>query len=210
MKTIRKFLWTGTWILTIIGVLLVLRRIGIMAGFGRYLISPRFPFDSGLHNYPVLTTVHIIPGLLFILLGPFQFRNKSFFFRRKSGYVYVAASYIIGLSALVMPFIVMPLGGINEAVASSFFALYFLVSITQALQAAHHKHTTVQGEWMLRAYAIGLAIATVRPIMALSYAFFGMKPETFLGTAFWMGFCLHAIVAEVWIQSKRKHDMNII
>lgn len=202
MKTFRKFLWTGTWILTAIGILMVLRRIGIMAGMG-WLISPRFPFDSGLHNYPVLTTIHIIPGLIFILLGPFQFRRMSPAFLRKSGNVFIAVSYIIGFSALVMPFIILPLGGINEAVASCFFALYFLFSITQAFRAKQQYLFARNREWMLRAYAVGLAIATVRPIMALSFVFFGMRPQTFLGTAFWIGFSMHAIVAEIWIQITR-------
>jgi hypothetical protein len=204
LKTFRYLLWAGTWTLTTIGVLMVLRRIGIMTGFGKWFISARFPFDSGLRNYPVLTIIHIIPGLFFILLGPFQFRKVSPDFRRRSWYVFITASYIIGLSALVMPFIVLPLGGINEAVASSFFALYFLVSVTRAVRAEVHKQFEIRREWMLRAYAVGLAIATVRPIMALSFAFFGMRPQTFLGTAFWLGFSLHAIVAEVWIQSTRK------
>ncbi len=200
---VRKFLWAATWTLTGIGVLMVFRRIGIMAGFGKWLISPRFPFDSGLRNYPLLTTIHIIPGLLFILLGPFQFRPVSEAFRRKSSYVFVASSYIVGISAFAMPLIVLPLGGINEAVASSFFALYFLASITWSIRAGRKKQNSLRGEWMLRAYAVGLAIATVRPIMALSFAFFGLRPQTFLGTAFWLGFSLHAIVAEAWIQTSR-------
>jgi Predicted membrane protein (DUF2306) len=204
VKTFRKLLWGGAWILTVIGLLLVLRRLGIMIGFGKYLISTRFPFDSGLRHYPLLTIIHIIPGLVFILLGPFQFRKVSPGFRHKSGYVLAVASYIIGLSALIMPFIVLPLGGINEAVASSFFALYFLVSVTQAVYAEHKNKIAERREWTLRAYAVGLAIATVRPIMALSFICFGLQPPAFLGTAFWMGFSLHAIIAEVWIHSTRK------
>jgi len=204
MKTVRKILWAGTWILTAIGILMVLRRIGIMAGFGKWLISPRFPFDSGLRNHPILTIIHIIPGLIFILLGPFQFQRVSQRFSETSLYFFIAASCIIGISALVMPFITLPLGGLNEAVASSFFAIYFLVSITMAVFNNKHKQTITGMEWLLRAYAIGLAIATVRPIMALSFALFSLTPQLFLGTAFWIGFSLHAIVAETWIQAKRK------
>jgi len=203
MNSLRKILWTGTWTLTTIGVLMVLRRIGIMAGLGKWLISPRFPFDSNLHNYPVLTIIHIIPGLLFMLLGPFQFRRTIKSYPRKSSYIFFGASYIIGFSALVMPFIVLPLGGLNEAVASSFFALYFLVSLTFFVR--NPKQPRLQWEWLLRAYAVGLAIATVRPIMALSFVFFGLRPQTFLGTAFWIGFSLHAIIAEVWINLKRRN-----
>ncbi len=204
MKTVRKILWTGTWILTVIGILMVLRRIGVMAGFGKWLISPRFPFDSGLRNHPMLTIIHIIPGLVFILLGPFQFRRIPRRFSKTGLYVFIVASYIIGISALVMPFITLPLGGLNEAVASSFFSVYFLVSITMAVFNNQHKQTITGMEWLLRAYAVGLAIATVRPIMALSFAFFRLTPQLFLGTAFWIGFSLHTIVAEAWIQSKRK------
>lgn len=200
VKSFRKLLWAGTWTLTVIGILLVLRRIGIMAGFSKWLISPRFPFDSGLRNFPVLTTIHIIPGLIFILLGPFQFRRLPDAASGRSRIVFVIASYIIGISALVMPFITLPLGGLNEAVASSFFALYFLVSVTMSLR--NMEHPKRRWEWLLRAYAVGLAIATVRPIMALSFVFFGLKPQTFLGTAFWMGFSLHAIIAEIWINLK--------
>jgi hypothetical protein len=140
--------------------------------------------------------------LVFILLGPFQFRSSSNATPAKSRIVFIVASYIIGISAFVMPFIVLPLGGLNESVASSFFALYFLVSITMSIR--NMNHPIKQWEWLLRAYAVGLAIATVRPIMALSFVFFGLRPQTFLGTAFWMGFSLHAIIAEVWINLKRR------
>jgi hypothetical protein len=211
MKTIRRFLWTGTWILTTIGVLMVCRRIGILAGFGKWLISPRFPFDSGLQHYPALTMVHIIPGLLFILLGPFQFRYTSPSFRQKTTFIFITTSYVIGLSALVIPFVTLPLGGINEAVASSFFALFFLISITLAVRARSKKQIISYLEWLLRAYAVGLAIATVRPIMALSFVIFGLKPQEFLGTAFWIGFSLHAITAESWIKLTAKgHNLERI
>jgi hypothetical protein len=201
VNTLRKFLWIVTWTLTVIGILMVLRRLGIMAGFGRWLISPRFPFDTGLHDFPALTIVHIIPGLIFILLGPLQFLSGTNSSGSKSRSVFIISSYIIGISALVMPFVVLPLGGLNEAVASSFFALYFLISVTLSLR---NKNQPVRNwEWLLRAYAVGLAITTVRPIMALSFVFFGLKPQTFLGTAFWIGFSLHAVMAEVWINLKR-------
>jgi hypothetical protein len=56
---------------------------------------------------------------------------------------------------------------------------------------------------MLRMFAIGLAISTVRPIMGLSFALFRLQPQDFLGTAFWIGFSLHVIAAEVWINYTR-------
>jgi len=54
------------------------------------------------------------------------------------------------------------------------------------------------------AFAVGLAVATIRPIIALFFAFSRLSPQVFFGTAFWIGFSLHAIAAEVWINSTRK------
>lgn len=61
-----------------------------------------------------------------------------------------------------------------------------------------------QREWMIRAFAVGLAVATIRPIIALFFIFSRLSPHVFFGTAFWIGFVLHAMAAEVWINSTRK------
>jgi hypothetical protein len=59
-------------------------------------------------------------------------------------------------------------------------------------------------EWMIRAFSIGLAVATIRPIIGFFFAtsrFTGLTPYEFFGTAFWIGFVLHLIAAEAWIHS---------
>jgi hypothetical protein len=57
---------------------------------------------------------------------------------------------------------------------------------------------------MIRAFSLGLAIETVRLITAFVFIFFKVQIENFLGTAFWMGFTLHTLVAEIWINYTRK------
>jgi len=55
---------------------------------------------------------------------------------------------------------------------------------------------------MIRAFSIGLAVATIRPIIGIFFAtsrLSGLTPREFFGIAFWIGFVLHLIVAEVWI-----------
>src|SRR5437899_10893638 len=64
-------------------------------------------------------------------------------------------------------------------------------------------------EWMIRGYAIGLAVATIRPIMASFFAAAVMsghapQPREFFGTAFWTGFTLQTIAAEIWINYTRR------
>ncbi len=59
---------------------------------------------------------------------------------------------------------------------------------------------------MLRAFAIGLAVATIRPIIGIFFAtsrFTHLTPQEFFGTAFWIGFTLQLIAAESWIYYTR-------
>jgi len=47
-----------------------------------------------------------------------------------------------------------------------------------------------------------LAVATVRPIVGAFFAtriFTHLTPRDFFGTAFWLGFTVHLIAAEIWI-----------
>ena len=61
---------------------------------------------------------------------------------------------------------------------------------------------------MIRGYAIGLAVATIRPIMGTFFAAAVIRghtpnPQQFFGTAFWIGFTLQTIAAEIWINRTR-------
>jgi hypothetical protein len=60
---------------------------------------------------------------------------------------------------------------------------------------------------MIRAFAIGLAVATIRPIIGVFFAtsgLSGLMPSQFFGVAFWVGFVAHAVAAEVWIRHTRR------
>jgi len=57
---------------------------------------------------------------------------------------------------------------------------------------------------MIRAFSVGLAVATIRPIVGMFFAtsrFSGLTPREFFGIAFWIGFVLHLIAAEAWIHA---------
>ena len=61
-------------------------------------------------------------------------------------------------------------------------------------------------EWMLRASAVALGLATTRPVMAI---FFATSPLTrlthsqFFAVAMWIGFTSTVLAAEVYIRSTR-------
>ena len=59
---------------------------------------------------------------------------------------------------------------------------------------------------MIRAFAIGLAVAFVRPIVGVFFAtsrITHLPPQSFFGTAFWLGFTIQLIAAEAWIDYTR-------
>ena len=58
-------------------------------------------------------------------------------------------------------------------------------------------------ETMIRAFAVGLAVATIRPIIGIFFAtswVSGLTPREFFGLAFWSGFTVQLMAAEAWIR----------
>jgi Predicted membrane protein (DUF2306) len=166
--------------------------------------------DDIFARYPVLTLIHIIPGVLFMLLGPLQFsatiRARHLQWHRWSGRVYLICSLIIGVSALVMSLAMPAIGGLTQAVATTLFALLFLFALGKAYWHVLRREIAQHREWMIRAFAIGLAVATIRPIIGLLFAtsrLSGLTLDVFFGIAFWIGFVLHLLAAEAWIRWTR-------
>ena len=119
--------------------------------------------------------------------------------------MFVAAGLVIGISALSMSSI-MAIGGINETVATMLFAIFFLLALGKAFLHIRRREIALHREWMIRAFAIGLAVATIRPIVGVFFAtsrLTHLTPQEFFGTAFWLGFTLQTIAAEAWINYTR-------
>lgn len=205
MKGRPAILWTAVILLSLIGIAAAVRRTLLLAA------GPADPtaFDSGFARHKVLTLAHIIPGMLFMVLGPLQFvkriRARVPRLHRWIGRLYVALGLIIGVSALAMSF-QTSIGGANETAATTLFALIFLFSLVRGFLLIRRRRFALHREWMIRAFAIGLAIATIRPIIGIFFAtsrLTHLTPHEFFGTAFWLGFTIQLLLAEVWINTTR-------
>jgi len=195
-------------ILAIIGIAVAVRRALNLAGFIETYVNPRFgEFDGDFARNPFLTFLHIIPGTLFMILAPLQFvpqiRNRHLWWHRLAGRILVVSGLIIGTTALIMSF-QMAIGGANETAATLVFAIFFLFALGKAFYHIRRREIALHREWMIRMFAIGLAIATVRPIVGIFFAFTTLSPREFFGTAFWLGFTIHLMAAEVWINYTRR------
>ncbi|HEY6991790.1 MAG TPA: DUF2306 domain-containing protein [Bryobacteraceae bacterium] len=202
-----RIVWTITLFLMLIGVAIVVRRS--LTLFTPSPAPSNFPeaaqMDTGFARHRLLTMLHITPGLVFILLAPLQFvrrlRSRKPKLHRWIGRIVLVAGLIIGSSALVMS-PQMAIGGPNESAATMLFAIVFLVSLVKAYVHARKRRFALHREWMIRAFAVGFAVATIRPIVGIFFAtsrFTHLTPHDFFGTAFWLGFTIQFMVAEIWI-----------
>ena len=170
-----RILWSITLLLVLIGIVIVIRRT--LHIFAPSPATPNFPeaaaLDAGFTSHPLLTMVHIIPGLLFVVLGPLQFvrrlRNRRPRLHRWTGRVVIVSGLIVGSTALVMS-PQMAIGGANETAATMFFALIFLFALTKGFLSIRGGKVALHREWMIRAFAIGLAVTTIRPIVGAFFA----------------------------------------
>jgi uncharacterized membrane protein len=199
--------------LVAIGCAVAVRRIVVLTE-GHHatteILNPRLAqlaaLDDIFARHPGLTLIHIVPGIFFMILGPLQFsakiRARHLKWHRWSGRVFVACGAIIGISALVMSFAMPAIGGVNQAAATTLFSILFLFALTKAFWHIRRREISLHREWMIRAFAIGLAVATIRPIVGIFFAtsrLSNLTPHEFFGIAFWNGFVLHLIAAESWI-----------
>src|SRR5260370_33700101 len=77
-----RLLWTGVWVLAFIGLAAAIHRILALEfpeTFSRNN-SPAAVMDIGFSRHKLLTLIHVVPGMLFMVLGQLQLsrtiRNK--------------------------------------------------------------------------------------------------------------------------------------
>src|SRR5215831_18490244 len=174
-RTLVRLLWTAVIFLAFIGLAVATRRTIVLINPGA-LSSPKNPaaeLDAHFASERALVLTHILPAMLFMVLGPLQFvrglRSRYPQVHRCSGRIFLAASAVVGLSGLKLAF-GKTVGGLDEKAAITLFGSFFLVCLAKALWHALRREFTRHREWMIRGYAIGLAVAAIRPIVGAFFA----------------------------------------
>ena len=212
-RTLVRLLWIAVILLAFIGLAVATRRTTVLLKPGGLnpAKNPAAQLDAHFADHRTLTLAHVLPAMLFMVLGPLQFvrslRSKYPQIHRWSGRIFLTASTVVGITGLTMAF-GKTIGGVDEKAAITLFGIFFLIALAKALWHALRRDFAQHREWMIRGYAIGLAVATIRPIMGTFFAAALMKghtpePKEFFGTAFWIGFTLQMIAAEIWVNYTR-------
>ena len=169
------------------------------------------PNNQGFIDYPNITNFHVIPGAIYLVLAPFQFsetlRKRSLNTQRFAGRGLSAIGLVVGATALFLGLIV-PYSGVSEQLVIGFFGVLFLFSIVRGFLYIRSKEIALHREWMMRAFAIGLSIATMRLIFIPALIIVGnptrQETEMLSIIAFTIAFVLHCSIAEIWIRTTRK------
>ena len=195
----------GFWICIVIAVAVVLRRLLALA-FPPQNPPPQMAgLDAGFASHAALTIAHVVPALLFVLLLPLTWIPRlaaTVWLHR----LLFGLGALVGCTAYAMSF--FPVGGWIEVSAVLFFNTLFLYSLARAWRAMRRCRLAEKQEWMTRAVAILLGIATTRPVMGVFFAtsmLTHLRPQQFFGLAFWVGFSINAVAIEVWLRRRRRN-----
>lgn len=196
-------LWSTVIVLILIALVAVGIRISIdWPNVAAGTVPPEDSYDRRYAAHPVLAYVHILPGLIYLVGAPLQlsrrFRARHITLHRRMGRFVLAAGVTAGIFAIVFGTL-FPFGGPLEASATVVFGAYFVAALVIAFIAIRGRDVTRHRRWMIRAFAIGLAIATIRIWIGVFQAFGVLSFEDSFGPAFWLSFVSHALAAELYL-----------
>lgn len=168
--------------------------------------------DRRFADRPVATMLHLLPGGIFLLLAPLQFsarlRRRHIRLHRWSGRLIVVAAIIGGVAGMYFG-ILMPYAGWGETVAIVIFGGLFLAAAVLGYVAIRRRQVARHREWMIRLFALGIAISTVRILLVLlDYLFTpaGLAPRHVFVLGVWAGWIITLAAGELWIRRTRVRD----
>ena len=186
--------------------------VGVGASAAHYL---RAPYNPGFLEFPVATALHVILGGVYLALAPFQFakriRSRHLGYHRWAGRVLVPIGLLVGAAGVFMA-VVIPAAGWSERVVVGSFGLLFLLALGKGFLHVRAGRVAMHREWMIRAFAIALAIATTRLISVPALLIVGIHTDgqvaTLVIVSFTVAFVVHALLAEAWIRATRRRSVS--
>ncbi|WP_394768225.1 DUF2306 domain-containing protein [Lacisediminihabitans sp.] len=168
-------------------------RAGITAENARFLDSP------------VAVVTHIVSATVFSLIGAFQFvpaLRRRGGWHRIAGLVLIPAGLLAALSGLWMAvFYPHPPGdGLALVVLRLIFGTAMVASIVLGIRAVRRRDFVRHGEWMTRAYAIGVGAGTQAIVLIPESLGFGSTNELFRAVFMGAAWVINLAVAELVIR----------
>jgi uncharacterized membrane protein len=177
----------------------------------RHGTLPDDPYVRRYVLHPWQGALHVVPGVIYILGAPLQlsarFRRKHLVLHRRLGRVLLACGLVAATYAVVFG-LSHPFSGLSEASAAAVFGSWFFACLVLAFRSIRQRDVAQHRRWMIRAFAVGIGIGTVRvwvgilgTIVAMHTGVAMTGPEaSSYGYAFWLGFGTHVLIGEWWLR----------
>ncbi len=128
-------------------------------------------FEARYVAHPWLAYLHMTPGVLYLLGAPLQlserFRSKHYTAHGRLGRVLATAAMISVVFALVFGLRFL-WGGSLEGIAAAVLGCWFLACLVLAVRGIRRGKVSIHRRWMIRAFAVGLGVGTIRIWIGLS------------------------------------------
>lgn len=155
--------------------------------------------------HPALGYIHIGAGVVYLLGAALQvtkrFRVRHYAVHRRLGPIVITMGTVSGVFAVVFA-VPYAWGGTAEAAAAIVFAPWFVVCLLLGFRAIRRRDVVQHRRWMVRAFAVGTGIGTIRIWVGLFIAFAGdpLPAHATFGLAFWLGLSMHVLAGEWWLR----------
>lgn len=198
----------------LVAIVLVFAAIRVAVDWPNILAatSPDDDFAVRYVEHPWLAYLHIAPGVLYLIGAPLQltrrFRVRHYHVHRRLGRVLLTCALVAGLFALLFG-VPHAWGGAPEAAATVLFGSWFIACLVLAFRAIRKDDVPQHRRWMIRAFAVGVGIGTIRIWVGifegveqgLSGGASPATPDpTMFGVAFWLAFAMHVAIGEWWLR----------
>src|SRR4051812_48438347 len=151
----------------LIAIVLVFAMIRVRTDWP-HIINGTVPDDDFARRFvahPWMGYLHIVPGVIYLLGAPLQlsrrFRTRHYRGHRRLGRALLSCALLSGILALCFG-LLHSWGGWLEASAAFVFGAWFVACLMLAFGAIRRDDVPQHRRWMIRAFAVGIGIGTIR------------------------------------------------
>ena len=173
--------------------------------------------NARFFHAPLPILLHIPFAVTFSILGAFQFsaglRKRYRWWHRMSGRVLIPAGFVVALTGLWMTltYATPPNDGPMVYAERLVFGSAMLLSLVLGVRAILRRDFATHGDWMMRAYAIGLGAGTQVFTHLPWFILVNLKPgELPRGIMMGAGWVINVVVAEWVIRRGNAHPARVM
>ncbi|KIC19169.1 DUF2306 domain-containing protein [Leisingera sp. ANG-DT] len=128
--------------------------------------------DQRYADHPLASAVHLIPGIVFFLIGPLQFspvvRRRFPKAHRALGQVFILSGVISSLGVMHMVMVFPALGGVLTQAVTFAICISLMAAMAFAYRFARLRKFGMHMRLMRLAFALGLTVSTARVYIELA------------------------------------------